>query len=96
MPALGVYARLVQWKNNYYYGATVITMREEQQLVETFILDFSCDLYQETITVYFCAFIRHYEHFTTITALIAVINSDILQVRNYFTSNSQIIEQIKA
>lgn len=50
-------------------------------LLETFLFDFSGDLYGETALVSFCGFIRPEAHFDSVAALVARMDQDSLEAR---------------
>lgn len=56
--------------------------------VETFILDFDGDLYEQHIRVEFCAHIRSEQKFDSLDALKEQIHKDIVKARAYFQENS--------
>ena len=55
--------------------------------VETFILDFDGDLYEQHIRVEFCAHIRGEKKFDSLDALKKQIHKDIAEARDYFEKN---------
>ena len=73
IPKNGVYYTNVKWKNNIYKGITNIgsnpTVNGQKLTVETFILDFNEDIYNEQITIYFIERIRDEEKFNSIDEL---------------------------
>ncbi|MBU0899616.1 bifunctional riboflavin kinase/FAD synthetase [bacterium] len=62
IPSQGEYATFVKYKNKYYQSFTKIvirpTFKEQNLILETHLFNFSKDIYQETITVYFIEKIR--------------------------------------
>lgn len=73
LPKIGVYYTNVLWNNKLYKGITSVgnnpTVNGEKITVETFILDFEKDIYEEEITVYFFKFLRNEKKFTSIDEL---------------------------
>jgi riboflavin kinase/FMN adenylyltransferase len=55
---------------------------------ETYLLNFSGDLYGSTITTSFLKFLRSEEKFDSETALTQQIQSDIAQAQEYFQKNN--------
>ena len=76
----GVYATTVQVRDKLYFGVTNIgkkpTIGEYAVGVETYIMDFSEDIYGETIQVFFHDFIRSEYKFENVEALFAQIEKD--------------------
>ena len=62
------------------------TIKEETKIVncETHILDYSGYLYGKKIRVDFCKFIRDERRFGSIDELVAEINQNIKEIREYF------------
>ncbi len=73
IPRYGVYATLVQVDGKSYAGVTNVgvkpTVGSSVPLSETYILDFSGDLYGRRIRVYFLQFLRPEQKFVSIDAL---------------------------
>lgn len=73
IPRYGVYATLVQVNGKSYAGVTNVgvkpTVGSPVPLSETYILDFSGDLYGQRIRVYFLQFLRPEQKFPSIDAL---------------------------
>jgi riboflavin kinase/FMN adenylyltransferase len=53
-------------------------------LLETYLLDFSGDLYGEEVTVAFLAFLRPELRFESVSALLEAMNGDVAAARRYF------------
>ena len=90
-PAHGVYATRVQIGGESYMGATNIGVRptvdnSTHVTVETFILDFSGDLYGQTLRVDFYKRLREEKKFSSLNALQAQIEHDMTSTRTYFAS----------
>ena len=80
LPKIGVYYTNVLWNNNIYRGITSIgnnpTVNGEKITLETFILDFNEDIYDEEIKVYFIKFLREEKKFASIEKLKEQLNFD--------------------
>lgn len=92
-PAHGVYATRVQIGAASYLGVTNIGTRptvdnSSHVTVETFILDFSGDLYGQTLRVDFYKRLRDVQKFPTLEALKAQIQQDTAATRAYFSTHS--------
>lgn len=87
IPRTGVYAVKVEWRGKTYDGAMSIgfnpTFEDDRQSVsvEVYLLDFSENLYGETIYVSFSRFLRPEQKFATVDELIEQIHEDIRQIR---------------
>lgn len=89
LPPYGVYASKVYIGNELYYGVTNIGVRpsvpEQNGLaIETFILDFDKDIYEEDIKVCLCHFQRPEMKFSDMQALAKQIEQDIQFTKSYF------------
>jgi len=88
-PAFGVYAVLVDVldgpNRGSYHGAASMGVRpmfgENRPNLETFIFDFSGDLYDATLSVGLVDFLRPEEKFDTLDALIHQMNDDCTRAR---------------
>lgn len=89
-PAHGVYATRVQIGSKSYMGATNIGVRptvddhSTRVTVETFILDFSGNLYGQTLRVDFYKRLREEKRFDSLDELQAQIQRDMASTRSYF------------
>ena len=91
-PAYGVYATQVYIDDKCYMGATNIGVRptvddSTHVTVETFILDFSGDLYGQTLRVDFHKRLRAEQKFSSLDELKAQIQRDMDSTRSYFASH---------
>lgn len=86
IPGLGIYITLTKVKNQWYKSLTIIIMRNNQPLVETYILDFNQDIYGEIIEVRFLDFLRDNIAYTTREVLIRQIEDDVKAALKYFKS----------
>lgn len=84
VPADGIYAVRVCWRENRAKGACSIGMRPTvggtQRTIEVFLLDFSGDLYGETLEIEFAARLRDELRFQTLEALVEQMRRDVAQV----------------
>lgn len=80
IPNTGVYYTNVRWKNNLYKGITSVgsnpTVNGKRLTVETFILDFHQDIYEDEIVVYFIEKIRNEKRFDSIDCLKEQLKKD--------------------
>lgn len=93
-PAFGVYAVLVDVLDGphqgSYQGAASMGVRpmfgQNQPNLETFIFDFSGDLYGATLSVALVEHLRPEEKFDTLDALISQMNTDCTRARNILSA----------
>ena len=90
----GVYATTTQLADGRrIQGATNIgtrpTFEGQQRSCETHLFDFNEDIYNQTITLSFCRKIRDERRFDSVEQLVAQIQQDTDQARNYFTGTTQ-------
>lgn len=81
LPATGVYATLVNLRDNIFQGVTNVGFRptfEDQELpnIETYIFDFDEDSYGEKMRLEFVEKIREEQKFSGVDALLAQIEHD--------------------
>lgn len=80
IPKQGVYFTIVEYKNSYYKGITNIgynpTVNNKNLTVETHILNFHKDIYDEYIKVYFIDRIRDEKKFDSLEKLAKRIDKD--------------------
>lgn len=80
IPNTGVYYTNVRWENNIYKGITSVgsnpTVNGKRLTVETFILDFHQDIYDDEIVVYFIEKIRNEKRFDSIDCLKEQLKKD--------------------
>jgi FAD synthase len=87
----GVYAAEVtianhSFKGALYYGPRT-TQSETHHVLEIFLLNFSQEIYGETISFRLHKFIRPVLHFNSFEELKAQIATDVLDVEKSFTNN---------
>ena len=88
VPANGVYASTVSLNGKEYISVSNVgtnpTVGDVGVRCETHILDFSGDLYGETVKVSFRKFLRGERKFTDVEALKAAIFENIRETREFF------------
>lgn len=80
IPAVGVYYTNVEYNGNIYRGITSVgnnpTVCGNKLTIETYILDFTEDIYNKVITVYFISKIRDEKKFNSLEELKAQLKKD--------------------
>lgn len=80
IPKGGVYSTIVKYKDKFYKGVTNIgynpTVENQKLSIETHILDFNNNIYDETIRVYFTGRIRDEKKFDSLEELACRIEKD--------------------
>ncbi|MBE6068212.1 MAG: bifunctional riboflavin kinase/FAD synthetase [Clostridium lundense] len=80
IPKGGVYSTIVKYKDRFYKGVTNIgynpTVENQKLSIETHILDFNNNIYDETIRVYFTGRIRDEKKFDSLEELACRIEKD--------------------
>ncbi len=89
IPRFGVYATRVFVDGKQYYGVSNVGIRPtventQHANCETYILDFTGDLYGKSIQVQFCRFLRPEEKFSDSDTLQKAILHNIAETREYF------------
>lgn len=91
LPRFGVYASCVHIGGRTYCGVTNVgvkpTVGSDRALSETWIPDFSGDLYGKTLRLELLAFIRDEKKFANLDALKAEIRRNEKQARKIFTAS---------
>lgn len=86
----GIYAATVTIDANVYQSATFVgsakTFNKTDQKVESYILDFSEDIYGRQIIVTIYKKIRDNQKFTTVEELKIQMTEDIKKIRDFFKS----------
>ncbi|OPJ57138.1 bifunctional riboflavin kinase/FAD synthetase [Alkalithermobacter paradoxus] len=86
IPKKGVYYTKIYFKNKVYYGATNIglnpTIGNRSLSIETYILDFDRDIYEEEIIIHFIERIRDEKKFHSLNELTSQMKKDIEYIRN--------------
>lgn len=91
----GVYATLCKLEGGEsFFGVSNVGIRpsiksDDDHAVncETYIIDFSRDLYGETVTVEFCTFLREEKSFSSIDELVKAIENDKKRALEYFKAH---------
>ena len=87
---VGVYVTHVQVRNQMFHGVTNVgfrpTFEHREQTVETFIFDFSDDIYGEKLEVWPLKQLRKEKKFPNINALKAQIHKDVENAQAFFQS----------
>jgi riboflavin kinase/FMN adenylyltransferase len=101
-PATGVYVTRAFVNGSELLGATNIGFRptiqgfrEPEPTIETHLLDFSGDLYGQSMKLQFCFRIRPERRFESVEALIQRIRKDILWVEKYSKKTSPVLSEGK-
>lgn len=91
LPRVGIYATLVNHRSKFYGGVTNVgyrpTFGERDLTVETFILDFSQDIYGEEISLYFVKQLRDEMKFSDPNALVHQMEQDVEEARRVLSGN---------
>ncbi|MDQ2086892.1 bifunctional riboflavin kinase/FAD synthetase [Herbivorax sp. ANBcel31] len=93
-PAKGVYISKVKIKDSIHFSITNVgnnpTFDNDGNIsVETFILDFSSEIYGEHIEIYFIEKIRGEKKFNSVEQLVEEIKKDVLKAKDYFCSHKR-------
>jgi riboflavin kinase len=89
--ANGVYGVIVEYGGNAYIGVMnkgvrpTLADREPQVHYEVHILDFSQDIYHDTIAVHVCFFVRPEQRFDSLNQLCRQIVRDVEEVKETFS-----------
>lgn len=90
LPMPGVYAVIAEVRKRYYHGMLSIgnrpTFNGKKISIETHLLDFSENIYDETLRIYFVQRIRSEEKFSGAEELINKMKQDEKEVRFLFSS----------
>jgi riboflavin kinase/FMN adenylyltransferase len=88
IPGTGIYAVLVHCRGQVYKGMLSIgtnpTFDGKTQTIEVNLLDFDEDIYGDSLTLEFVAFLRHEMKFSSIDDLIVALKNDELATRAIF------------
>ncbi len=88
----GIYASQVRIENQIYNAATfvgaAITFNETQKKIESYLFDFSDDIYNKPLTIYLYKKIRDNKRFPSQEALVAQMQKDERNIKRYFTNNT--------
>ncbi len=94
LPKYGVYATVIQVNGDRYLGVTNVGIRPtfetaSQPTIETLLLDFDGNIYQEYLQVNFIERIRNERKFASGSELITQIESDKIQARRILTNEPE-------
>ncbi len=92
IPANGIYAARAHLDSGSYMAATSIGVRPTfddgpDRTIEAYLLDFSGDIYGQTVCLEFVRRLRGEEKFDTVAALLDRMNSDVVQTRDLLTQS---------
>lgn len=92
LPAIGVYATLMDLKGATYQGITNVGLRptfetQEQPNIETHLLDFDGNIYGETVSLHFLEKIRDERKFSGVDELLAQIERDKVTASRIFNND---------
>ena len=94
-PADGIYCTTTSIGNETYNSVTSIGIRPtfglKQRLIETYIMDFTGDLYERKLTIRFLDKIRSQVQFNSIEELIFQIESDVDESIRIIQSDPQVL-----
>lgn len=87
-PRNGVYGTMVQIGTDFFHAATNVginpSIAGKGYSLETHIIDYSGDLYGQTITIYFYKFMRDEMKFSNLTKLTEQMKQDVSAIKHYF------------
>ena len=89
LPESGVFATKIEVDGRVYDSVTNIGRRpsvdeSEHVTVETYILDFSGEIYGKTVKLELCKFLRPVIRFENLEEVRKQVEKDILEAKNYF------------
>lgn len=89
LPDEGVYAAKVLVKDEEYIGVTNVGLRptvdsEENITVETYIMDFHGDIYEEIIRLELYKLLRKQQKFDDLLSLLTQLEKDCAEAKKYF------------
>ncbi len=86
LPGLATYITLTEVDNKWYQSMTVIMLRHNQPLVESYLLNFNQNLYGKIIRVRFLTFLRDNLKFSNLDDLKKQLYKDLADTVNYFAN----------
>lgn len=93
VPKEGVYLVRVHWENETFYGLTNIgtnpTVGGTQKTIETHVLDFSGNLYDQNLTIEFLDYLREEQKFESVIQLQEAIKNDEAQARTLLENHEK-------
>ena len=94
LPRSGVYAVKVKWQETFYDGVVNIGFRPtfsgSVPSLEIHLLGFQCNLYDQTLRIYFVERLRDEQKFASVEALQEAVANDIVRARS-FLEDAQIV-----
>lgn len=89
IPELGVYASKVKLGGSMYTGVTNVGLRptvdnDKDITIETYILDFDGDIYEETIELELFVVLRGQQKFEDMSMLLEQLKVDCIEAKKYF------------
>ncbi|MDQ7982831.1 MAG: riboflavin biosynthesis protein RibF [Spiroplasma sp.] len=84
IPGIATYITTTEVDGRWYQSMTLVINRNNQPLVESYILNFNQNIYGKTIKVQFLDYLRDNISFSSKTNLIAQINQDLKNTITYF------------
>ena len=89
IPELGVYASKVKLGNREYTGVTNVGLRptvdnDKDITIETYILDFDGDIYEEKIELELFVLLRGQQKFEDMSMLRKQLHKDCIEAKKYF------------
>lgn len=88
LPGLATYITLTEVDNKWYQSMTVIMLRNNKPLVESYLLNFNQDLYGKIIKVRFLTFFRDNLKFNNLADLKKQLAKDLANTINYFAKTN--------
>lgn len=84
IPGIATYISRTEVDNKWYQSMTVVILRNNKPLIESYLLDFKQDIYGKTIKTQFLDYLRDNINFSSKAALIAQIKVDLKNTIAYF------------
>ena len=93
IPGNGIYATRARLDSGTYMAATSIGVRPTfddgpERTIEAYLLDFSDDIYGQTVCLEFVQRLRGEEKFDTVEALLDQMNRDVMQTKDVLTRSA--------
>ena len=93
VPGNGIYATRARLDSGTYMAATSIGVRPTfedgaERTVEAYLLDFSGDIYGQTVCLDFVRRLRGEEKFDTVDALLDQMNRDVMQTKDVLSQSA--------
>ncbi|KAE9637084.1 bifunctional riboflavin kinase/FAD synthetase [Defluviitalea raffinosedens] len=89
-PPNGVYLTRTKWNGKYYHSVTNIgynpTVNGKNKVIETYIIDFNSNLYNEVVEIEFYQWIRSEQKFSNVEELIKQMKKDVDLAKTYFAN----------